>query len=108
LPKLKGISHIELTVSDCHRAAAWWQDVMGFRQVNHVHGESFEVRNLFHEAGIVVSVLTHDAPLPGSFDERRIGLDHLAFEVADRDELQQWVPHLDARGVTHSGIIDIG
>jgi hypothetical protein len=44
----------------------------------------------------------------GLFDERRIGLDHLAFRVADRHELQRWATHLEAKGVTHSGIIDTG
>lgn len=37
-----------------------------------------------------------------------MGLDRLAFRVADREELQQWVTHLDAHGVPHSGIIDTG
>jgi catechol-2,3-dioxygenase len=52
--------------------------------------------------------MTHDVPLTGVFDERCVGLDHLAFEVADRDEMEKWVAHLDAKGVAHSGIIDIG
>ena len=29
MPALMGISHVDLTVSDCERAAAWWQDVVG-------------------------------------------------------------------------------
>jgi catechol-2,3-dioxygenase len=37
-----------------------------------------------------------------------VGLDHLAFQVSDRDELQKWATHLDAMGVPNSGIIDIG
>jgi catechol 2,3-dioxygenase-like lactoylglutathione lyase family enzyme len=44
----------------------------------------------------------------GLLDERRIRLDHLAFRVADRHELQRWATHLEAKGVTHSGIIDTG
>ncbi len=34
MPELKGFSHIDLTVSDRDRAAAWWQDVMGFTVVS--------------------------------------------------------------------------
>ena len=53
--------------------------------------------------------MTHDETAEmGAFDERRVGLDHLAFRVANRDELKRWMAHLDAKGVTHSGIIDIG
>jgi glyoxylase I family protein len=58
---------------------------------------------------IDLTVMTHDVtPETGAFDERRVRLDHLAFRVADRDELQRWVTHLEAKGVTHEGIIDIG
>ena len=108
MPELKGFSHIDLTVSDRERAAAWWQDVMGFTLINRSRGESFDVLSLVHPSGLVVSVMTHDVPLTGVFDERRVGLDHLAFAVADRDEMEKWVAHLDAKGVAHSGIIDIG
>jgi catechol-2,3-dioxygenase len=36
------------------------------------------------------------------------GLDHLAFQITDADELQNWVSHLVELGVPHSGIIDTG
>src|SRR6516162_1477208 len=109
MPEHLGISHIGLTVLDCERAADWWQDVMGFALVHRTSGETFETRSLVHPSGVAVTVMTHDGtPELGAFDERRVGLDHLAFKVADRDELQRWVSHLDAKGVTHSGIIDIG
>jgi glyoxylase I family protein len=107
MPKLEGFSHVDLTVSNCERAAVWWQDVMGFTVVHRFHGERFEVQALVHPAGVAVSVMTHDGTAEtGAFDERRVGLDHLAFRVADRDELQRWVTHLEAKGVAHSGIID--
>jgi catechol 2,3-dioxygenase-like lactoylglutathione lyase family enzyme len=104
MPGLDGWSHIDLTVSDLQRAAAWWQTVMGFTAVQHWRGDGFEVVTLMHPSGLVVSVVTHDAPAGGSFDERRIGLDHLSFQVADRDELRRWLQHLDDHGVAHSGI----
>jgi catechol-2,3-dioxygenase len=108
MPELEGFSHIDLTVSDRERAAAWWQDVMGFSVVNRSRGQSWEVITLVHPSGLVVSVMTHDVPLSDSFDERRVGLDHLAFRVADQSELERWITHLDAKGVPHSGIVDMG
>ncbi|HUO36390.1 MAG TPA: VOC family protein [Mycobacterium sp.] len=107
MPELKCFSHIDLTVSDRERAAAWWHDVMGFTVVSRWRGDTFDVITLMHPSGLVVSVMTHDAPESGAFDKRRIGLDHLAFQVADRDELQRWVAHLEANGVAHSGIADM-
>jgi catechol 2,3-dioxygenase-like lactoylglutathione lyase family enzyme len=38
------------------------------------------------------------------FDETRVGLDHLAFGVAGRGELDAWAAHLAGAGVTHSPI----
>jgi glyoxylase I family protein len=107
MPAFMGFSHIDLTVSDCERAAAWWQDVLGFTLVYQTRFETFEVRSMVHPSGIAVTVLTHDGTASTDvFDERRVGLDHFALRVADRDELERWVAHLDAKGVAHSGIID--
>jgi catechol 2,3-dioxygenase-like lactoylglutathione lyase family enzyme len=81
---------------------------MDFTLVNRARGETFEVWSLIHPTGAAVSVVAHDEPLSGPFDERRVGLDRVGFKVANRDELNRWVTHLDAKGVSHSGIIDNG
>jgi len=109
MPRLLGISHVDLTVSDCDRSAQWWQDVVGFTLVNSVHEATFECRSLIHPSGVAVTLMTHSATAGfGAFDERRVGLDHLAFQVTDVEELKRWVSHLDTNGVSHSGIIDVG
>ena len=38
------------------------------------------------------------------FDENRVGLDHLSFNVASRDELERAVQIFDRRGVPHGEI----
>lgn len=51
----------------------------------------------------------HQFPDPAddlSFNERRVGLDHLAFNCADRNELEQWPARLDELGIAHGGIVD--
>ena len=63
---------------------------------------------MMHPSGMVVDVMTHDDGPPGPFDERRVGLDHLSFEVADRVTLDEWVARLDDKGVRNSGVMDIG
>jgi glyoxylase I family protein len=42
------------------------------------------------------------------FGLRRTGLDHIAFEVADRAELTSWIAHLDELGVAHSPVRELG
>ncbi len=109
MPRITGFSPVELTVSDCEQSAAWWQEVLGFELINRHRGETFTVNAMVHPSGAVVDVMTHDGTNTSeAFDERRIGLDHLSFQVADRNELQECTTHLDAKGAAHSGIIDIG
>jgi glyoxylase I family protein len=109
MPELMGFSHIDLTVSDCERTAVWWQEVLGFTLVHQARTGTFEVRTMVHPSGLAVTVLTHDGTAKSdAFDEQRVGLDHLAFRVSDQDELQRWVTHFDAMGVSHTGIIDTG
>ena len=48
----------------------------------------------------------HDGTDTTPFDERRLGLDHLAFACADRGELDQWQARLEELGVAHGGIVD--
>ena len=43
-----------------------------------------------------------------SFDENRVGLDHLAFAVADKDEIDSAAAHLDSLGIAHEPVKDIG
>jgi catechol 2,3-dioxygenase-like lactoylglutathione lyase family enzyme len=40
------------------------------------------------------------------FDERRTGLDHISFGVADRASLDVWASGLDELGIEHSSVID--
>lgn len=44
----------------------------------------------------------------GSFTPRRVGLDHLAFGVADEAELEEWRGRLDELGIAHGDIDDYG
>jgi glyoxylase I family protein len=109
MPRIMGFSHIDLTVTDCERAAAWWHEVLGFTLVHQARHGTFEVRSMVHPAGLGVTLLTHDETAKNdSFDERRVGLDHFALRVADRDELQRWATHLDAKDVANTGVIDTG
>jgi glyoxylase I family protein len=52
----------------------------------------------------------HTFPQPPApddrFDEHRIGLDHVSFGCANREELQQWRSRLEKLGIEHGGIKD--
>jgi glyoxylase I family protein len=51
----------------------------------------------------------HQFPDPVStepFNERRPGLDHLAFACANRDEVLQWEARLNELGIANGGVVD--
>ena len=106
MPSLTGFSHVDFTVTDPERSARWWEEVMGFTRIHSFEQATIGGLNLIHPSGVVVSVLRHATTATERFDERRVGLDHFAFAVETRGDLEKWARHLDDQGVEHSGVID--
>jgi glyoxylase I family protein len=102
-PTLTGIHHVSLTVPDAERSAEWYARVLGFETAGIVPGETFGRVVLRHPDGLMLTLLQHAAGSGDGFDERRTGLDHLAFAVGSPDEVDAWAAHLDAEGVGYSG-----
>jgi catechol 2,3-dioxygenase-like lactoylglutathione lyase family enzyme len=62
---------------------------------------------MVHPCGLVVTALTHAEGDFSAFDERRVGLDHVAFRVSDLDAPREWASRPDALHVSHSGVQDV-
>jgi catechol 2,3-dioxygenase-like lactoylglutathione lyase family enzyme len=113
MPEFTGVSHVELTVRDADRSAAWYEHVLGMRRFGEfpeyrTPGVSARVDQVMHlPTRLTIGLIQHESGEDGEFSEFRIGLDHLALAVESRDELESWVEHLDACGVRHSGISDM-
>ena len=112
-PATTGFDHFAPTVSDAEASAAWYAKVFGLERlpakVAH-HGDDspgFAILLRDAETNALVGVHQHEQPHDGPFDERRPGLDHMAWGVASRQELERWAQWLDTLGVEHSGITDI-
>ncbi|WP_308466374.1 VOC family protein [Rathayibacter soli] len=104
VPEISGIHHVTLTVSDAPASAAWYRDVLGFEIVKQVQVSEI-TRVMMARSGFELVLDSHgDKAIPGPFSERRAGLDHLSFAVADRETLDQWAEHLDAVGVGRSPV----
>jgi len=96
-----GIHHITIRVADLERSKAFYQDVLGF-DVQTPASDLY-----FFQAGPTLVALR--PPLPGTprgdrFNERRIGVDHMAFAVKDRQELDQVVNALRVASVHTEGV----
>jgi len=112
-PRTTGFDHFAPTVSDAEAAATWYAKVFGLERlpakVGH-HGDDspgFAILLRDAQTDALIGVHQHEETRDGPFDERRPGLDHMAWGVASRRELERWAQWLDTLQVEHSGITDV-
>ena len=98
--KTRGLHHVVLTVTDVERSADFYGQVLGIK-IGQRGGDAICLNDgLFHYC-LQRSPTTE----PGDrFDESRVGLDHVAFSVPSRRELEETLPILEALGVETAGI----
>jgi len=100
-----GVHHVAINVRDLEKAVQWYSDVLGFAPLFPYDTDDFQRRIMRHPSGVVIGLTRHDSSDGDvEFNERVTGLDHIAFGVSSRGELDGWVQRLDAAGVTHSGL----
>lgn len=114
---ISGFSHVRLTVTDIARSRAFYDDVLGLPVAFEYPADADEATAkelwwLF--GGVVYQVpggflgLRPTAPGGDVFDENRAGLDHLSLSVPTRADLDAAAARLDALGIAHDGVKDIG
>ncbi|HEX4218369.1 MAG TPA: VOC family protein [Acidimicrobiales bacterium] len=107
MPEFPTVAHVALTVSDLDRSVPWYGSLFDAEPV--LDEDTGPFRHVVWLVGGQTLVGLHEFPDPADdlpFNERRLGLDHLAFDCADRTELEQWMGWLDDLGVDHDGIVD--
>lgn len=101
------VHHLALTVSDVARSQQFYTELLGFQPVM-----DFGPRALLSNGSVVVALTPASDPaqaIPDDrFNENRIGLDHLSFSVGSHADLENAVRLLDAKGVSHGEIKDLG
>ncbi|HEY3671169.1 MAG TPA: VOC family protein [Acidimicrobiia bacterium] len=99
------ITHVALTVSDLNRSVPWYRALFGTEPV--LDEDTGPFRHVVWAVGQTLVGL-HQFPdgRTEGFDERRVGLDHLAFACGNRDELEQWEARLGELGIKNGGIVD--
>jgi catechol 2,3-dioxygenase-like lactoylglutathione lyase family enzyme len=102
------LTHIAVTVSDLRRSTPWYAALFDSEPVldEGVDAGGFHHTVFAIGGGQLFGLHQHVDAVPGSFDERRPGLDHVSFACADRAEVEDWVKRLDDLGYRHGGIID--
>ena len=103
-----GMHHLSLTVRDLDTSASWYERLFDLEAVMDEAGDERRAK-VYRLGGTTVMLgLTEHRDNDGSgFRPDRTGLDHAAFAVATRGDVDAWAERLDTACVGHSGRIDI-
>ena len=104
----EAIHHLTLTVTDLARAVEFYTALLGFQKAMELSPGRVLLAN-----GKTILALT-EAPdatqtIPNDrFNENRVGLDHLSFNVSNYNKLKEAMRHFDQKDVPHGEIKDLG
>jgi glyoxylase I family protein len=109
------IAHIRLTVTDIARSRQFYERVFGWRVALEVTQDADDATREalgFLFGGVIYHIgdsLVGLRPVATDrFDEDRAGLDHLAFRLGRKDELDAAASQLDKLNIAHEPVKDIG
>jgi len=109
VPAVTGLQHLGLTVRDINASEAWYSQVVGLVRAfvePHGTGDGYAVVMTRPGTGLFLGLDHHPEADREMFSPLRAGLDHLALQVANRANLDEWVEHLDALGVRHGEVFE--
>ena len=99
------VHHFRLTVSDVNRSRAFYTETLGFTVVTDLEAGVFLSNGA---VGLGLGPAPTRPTAGDRFDENRVGLDHVSFGVSTRADLDAAARALDARGVPHGEVKDLG
>lgn len=104
----EAIHHLTLTVTNLARSVDFYTNMLGFQKAMDLSSSRVLLAN-----GKTILALTEapdptQAVLNDRFNENRVGLDHLSFNVSNHNKLEEAVRQFDRQGVSHGEIKDLG
>jgi len=101
------VHHITLTVRDVKRSTEFYTRYLGFQFVM-----EFGPRDILSNGSLILALTPPADPSQAiqddSFNENRIGLDHVSLSVGSLAELEAAAAFLDEHGIAHGDINDLG
>jgi catechol-2,3-dioxygenase len=102
-------AHLAVTVRDLDKRAPWYERLFNARPV--LDEDTGPFRHVVWHLGGQILFALNQFPNPvndSKFDERQVGLDHVALACADRTSFKNWRVWIGNRGIENGGIIDAG
>ena len=105
---ITGLHHVSISVAELDRSASWYERVFDLDVVMDESGDGRRGRVYrMRKTTVMLGLVEHESNDGSTFAPDRTGLDHAAFAVGARADVDAWASRLDDRGVDHSGAIDI-
>ncbi len=104
MPAISGVSHVDLTVTDLEASERWYARLLGALRVLDGRNDTYHFRSRYllePTSLFLLGLVQHDTIAEPRFEERRVGLDHLAFAVDTRDGLDEWMAHIEDLGIDY-------
>ena len=103
-----GASHLSLSFSDFDRSLRWYLETFEAEVVldepaDHRHAAVLALPG----SDLLIGLCQFYDRQEGLFDPTHLGLDHFAFSVLSRDDLDRWADRLESLGIDHSGAAEI-
>jgi glyoxylase I family protein len=100
------VNHVTLTVTDINRSREFYTSVLGFQFLM-----EYGPKYLFSNGSVILALNLSPDPARSiagdKFDENRVGLDHVSFNVSSREALEEALRIFDACNVSHGEIKDL-
>jgi catechol 2,3-dioxygenase-like lactoylglutathione lyase family enzyme len=100
------VNHVTLTVTDIDRSREFYTSILGFQFLM-----QYGPKYLFGNGSVILALNLSPDPersiANDKFDENRVGLDHVSFNVSNREILDEALRIFDECNVPHGEIKDL-
>ena len=105
MAEILGFQHLSLSVNDLGRSTQWYHETLGLDVGAEFDGNGFRRARLrAPNSGVTLTLTCHRRESGEPFDERRAGLDHVAFRVGGVEDVYELKRRFEELKVNHSEV----